>query len=333
MLPPGKLPPEILMPLLGGLGAGDPRVIAGPTVGEDTAVIDNGDSVLLVTADPITFVADNIGWYAVTVNVNDIAVMGGVPRWFVPVILLPEKTENDAQVRKIFTDIDAACRDYGVTVIGGHTEITPGLDRPVITGNLIGEAAKDEFVDKRSIRPGDSIYLAGGIAVEAVSIIAREKADVIEREFGKDFVQESLNYLHDPGICVLDAARTAAAVRPTGMHDPTEGGLAGGLWELAERSATGFETDVNAVHILPHCSKMCDVLHLNPLQIIASGALLITVEPSAGTALEAAFESAGIPLSRIGVITADTPRRIFRKNREIIPVGQPIVDEIHKIWE
>lgn len=321
------------MPLLRDLPVSDPRVIAGPTVGEDTAVIDNGDSVLLITADPITFVADKIGWYAVTVNVNDIAVMGGAPRWFVPVILLPEKTENSTLVRKIFTDISAACRAHGISVIGGHTEITPGLDRPVITGNMIGEADKREYVDKRSIRPGDSIYLAGGIAIEAVSIIAREKGDLLAHTFGESFVLESLDYLYDPGICVLEAARTAAAAaRLTGMHDPTEGGLAGGLWEIAERSGTGFEIDAEAVYILPHCRKICDLLRLDPFRLIASGALLITVEPASGPGLEAAFDTAGIPLARIGRMTADSNRRVFRKNREYIPVKQPIVDEIHKIW-
>jgi len=334
MLSSGKIPPQFLEPLLRLLPMAERRVITGPAIGEDTAVIDNGDSFLLVTSDPITFVGDNIGWYAVTVNVNDIAVMGGTPRWFCPVILLPEGTADMTAVEDLFAEIGGACSEYGVAVVGGHTEITPGLEHTVICGNMIGEAAKDELVDKSSIRPGDVIYLAGGIAVEAVSIIARERSGLLQKHFSALFAAEARNYIKDPGICVLEAAQRArGACSLTGMHDPTEGGLLGGLWELAERAGCGFFIDAGAVPVLPHCRELCGLLNLDPLRLIASGALLITLRREHAPRLEAAFSRGKSLLTRLGRMTPRSAGMRVKTNGKTVTIQQPIVDEINKLWE
>jgi len=260
--------------------------------------------------------------------------MGGTPRWFAPVILLPEETADINEVHRIFTEIGSACSEYGISVIGGHSEVTPGLDRLIIAGTMIGEVSKSNFVDKQSIQPGDVVYLAGGIAIEAVSIISREKQVQLQQHFSDTYIKEAYNYLFNPGICVLPAAETALSVcHPTGMHDPTEGGLTAGLWELAERAGCGFEIDADTVPVLDHCSELCRLFSLDPLKLIASGALLITVNPRDASPLETAFAAQGILISRIGIIAADKTHRIITDKGYVTHISQPIVDEIHKIWK
>ncbi|MGI9431132.1 MAG: AIR synthase related protein, partial [Myxococcota bacterium] len=161
-LPPGKLPHRLLASLLHGLPSGD-GVVLGPGVGRDVAVIeagDGGDRLWLATSDPITFATDRIGRYAVTVNVNDIAVAGGVPRFFLATLLLPEDTTTEANVRTIFEEIAAACLEFGVAWIGGHSEVTLGLDRVVVSGTMLGEVAPANLVRSDGGRPGDVVLCA-----------------------------------------------------------------------------------------------------------------------------------------------------------------------------
>ncbi|MEE9515035.1 MAG: AIR synthase related protein, partial [Candidatus Brocadiales bacterium] len=177
-LPVGKLPSKLLGELLAqkssDAGAGDPRVIIGPRVGEDAAVLDVGsqNTYLVAKTDPITFAADQIGWYAVNINANDVATLGAVPRWFLATVFLPEGKSSDEMVREIFDDIFRAAKDLDVTVCGGHTEITAGLERPVVVGQMLGEVEKDRLVRKTDIRAGDDIILTKGIAIEGTAILA-----------------------------------------------------------------------------------------------------------------------------------------------------------------
>src|SRR5262245_51975607 len=135
-LPLGKLPPALLATLLSQHATPDPRVVVGPRVGEDAAVLDMGDRYLVATTDPITFVTEDVGWYALVVNANDLAVRGAVPRWFLATCLLPEGRTTEADVATLFDQLGAACRSLDVTLVGGHTEVTPGLDRPIVVGKI-----------------------------------------------------------------------------------------------------------------------------------------------------------------------------------------------------
>jgi hydrogenase maturation factor len=244
-IPIGKLPPDHLARLLAEHARPDPRLIVGAQVGEDAAVIDMGDRYLIAKTDPITFATDEIGWYAVNVNANDVACAGGAPRWFLATVLLPDwflatvllpegKTDT-ALVDTIFAQMAEACAWLDVTLVGGHTEITYGLDRPVIVGQMLGEVAPDRFVATAGMRPGDDIILTKGVAVEATAIIALEKADELGGTFGAEYLRKCQGFLHDPGISVVRDAKIAQAAGTVhAMHDPTEGGLATGLWEMAE---------------------------------------------------------------------------------------------------
>jgi len=300
-IPIGKLPPDHLARLLAEHTRPDPRLIVGARLGEDAAVIDMGDRYLIAKTDPITFATDEIGWYAVNVNANDVACAGGAPRWFLATLLLPEGKTDAALVDAIFAQMAAACDRLDVTLAGGHTEITYGLDRPVIVGNMLGEVDPGRFVATAGARPGDDILLTKGVAVEATAIIAREKADELEGTFDAGYLRRCQGFLHDPGISVVcDAQVAQAAGAVHAMHDPTEGGLATGLWELAAAAEVGLEIDETAIPVLPETAALCAQFGLDPLGVIASGALLIACPPTETEAILSALDGEGIQASRLG---------------------------------
>lgn len=301
---PGKLPLELLSDLLGKIDARDPRVALGARAGEDAALIDMGDRYLAAKTDPITFATDLIGWYAVQVNANDLAVMGATPRWLMATLLLPESASAD-DVRAIFNQLLDACDALGVTLIGGHTEITHNLPRPIAIGAMLGEVAKDKVVLTSGAQVGDSIALTQGVAIEGVAILAREAADALaSKGVSQDVIRRAQDLLFTPGISVAKAAAIACDVGGVNsMHDPTEGGLATGLLEIATAAGVGVAVDANRIPVLPECRAVCDALSLDPLGLIASGALLATLPPAAARRLTDTLRRAGIPAVEIGRVT------------------------------
>ena len=301
---PGKLPLELLSDLLDKIDTRDPRVALGARAGEDAALIDMGDRYLAAKTDPITFTTDLIGWYAVQVNANDLAVMGATPRWLMATLLLPEGTSAD-DVRAIFNQLLDACDALGVTLIGGHTEITHNLPRPIAIGAMLGEVAKDKVVLTSGAQVGDSIALTQGVAIEGAAILAREAADALAAKgVSQDVIRRAQELLFTPGISVAKAAAIACDVGGVNsMHDPTEGGLATGLLEIATAAGVGVAVDADRIPVLPECRAVCDALSLDPLGLIASGALLATLPPADARRLTAALRRAGIPAVEIGRVT------------------------------
>ena len=299
----GKLPMEVLARLLSGTAQADPRVLQGPGIGADAAVIDMGDRLLIAKADPVTFATDRIGWYAVQVNANDIACMGGVPKWFLATVLLPEGAPEKLAV-DVHEQITEACEALGVTLVGGHTEITYGLRRPIVSGQMLGEATRDTVVWPGGARPGDALILTQGIAIEGTSVLAHEAADaLLAGGMSKAEVSAAAGLLDEPGISVVRAARAAASAGVTAMHDPTEGGLVTGLAELATAAKAGLEVDVAAVRVLPETQAVCRALGLDPLGLLASGSLLASAAPDRAEAVLAALRSEGVDAEVIGRVT------------------------------
>jgi hydrogenase maturation factor len=297
----GKLPPDLLTRLLGAIPVADPRVAVGSRPGVDAAVLDMGDRYLVATSDPVTFVADRIGWYAVHVNANDIAVMGGTPRWMLATLLLPPSADEPL-VEAIHGQMLAACIELGVTLVGGHTEVTYGIDRPIVAGTMLGEVEKERLVTAAGVRPGDRILMTKGIAVEGTAALAREaRAALVAAGLSTDEIERAAGLLDRPGISVMrDAAALCAAVRPHAMHDATEGGLASALREMAGASGVGLHIKVEHVPVLTATRRVCDALALDPLGLLASGCLIAAVAPEdEGTAL-AALAEAGIDAAMIG---------------------------------
>ena len=300
----GKLNANLLDELVSSIKKKDPRVIVGPKVGEDAAVIDIGDKYLLSTTDPITFTSYKIGWYTVNVNANDIATMGGTPKWLLVSILLPENKTDIALVKEIFRDIENAADELGIDICGGHTEITKGLDRPIISGHMLGEVDKDKLVTNSRARVGDQIILTKGIAIEGMALLAREREKELSGKYGKMFVERVQSFLHDPGISVVAEAHLAnQAANIRAMHDPTEGGLATGLYELTKASNTGVVIYEDKIHLLDETRILCSEYKLDPLGVIASGALLIVVGPDDRDAVLSKLVQNDIECSVIGKMT------------------------------
>ena len=298
---PGKLPLDMLACLLSQLSREDPRVLVGPRVGEDAAVIEFGRGLLVAKTDPITFATDLIGWYAVNVNANDIATMGAEPRWFMATLLVPERSSKD-EIAGIFEQIAQACRQLGVTAVGGHTEVTIGLDRPIVVGCMLGEVAREALVTSAGARPGDAVILAGSIAVEGTALLAREVGDELRaRGLHEAALARARELLRDPGISVVPAARAAtAAGGVTAMHDPTEGGLATGLLELSLASEVGLEVEQDRIAVLSLTRQVCEALELDPLGLIASGSLLIAAKLAAAGRIVEALRAAHVEANVIG---------------------------------
>ena len=329
----GKLPSDLLASFLGDLSSSDKRLLLGPAVGEDAAFVSFGSSTLLAKSDPITFATDRIGWYAIQVNANDIAACGGTPKWFLATLLLPEN-EPASTARDIFAQIHKAATELGIIIIGGHTEVTTGLPRPIIAGAMLGEAAASETVKTSTATPGDDIILTSGIAIEGTAIIAREsKAELLSAGLSESEISKAANFLDSPGISVVKSARIATSIGyVTAMHDPTEGGLAGALDELARASNIGIIINTDRVNIYPETRSICSALKLDPWGLIASGALLITTNPSGSQKVVEALKSEGIPADVIGRITQSDKGLTRTSNGKIEPLPTFERDEIARFY-
>jgi len=334
ILPVGKLDATLLGRLLAGQAIQDERVVVGPRVGEDVAVIDMGDRYLLAKSDPITFATEEIGWYAVNVNANDIATAGAAPKWFLATLLLPEGQTTPTLVEGLFAQLESACRELGVTLVGGHTEITYDLNRPILAGQMLGEVDKERLVTTAGAQVGDDIVLTKGVAVEGTSILAREKFEELRAAgIDRSLLERARGFLREPGLSVVREALTAVdAVAVHALHDPTEGGLATGLHEIADAAGVGLRIERERIAVLPECAALCAPFGLDPLGLIASGALLIAVAPSETETLLAALHAAGIEAVAIGqVCEPDAGRLLIEGGREQ-PLPRFDQDEIGKVF-
>lgn len=333
-LPLGKLDATFLARLLGQLPRA-PEVLVGPGIGCDVAVIDLGqDQLLLAKTDPITFATDAIGYYAVAVNSNDLATSGGLPRWFLATVLLPEGHTTEALVEDLYHQLAGACQTLGIALVGGHTEVTHGLDRPLVVGQMLGLVHRDELVRPDGMRPGDVLLLTKRFPLEGTSLIARERrADLLQRGYAPDFLDRCARLLYDPGIMVLPEARAlCAAVRPHALHDPTEGGLATALWEMAEASGVGLRIESEALPLLPEAARLCAEYGLDPLGLIASGSLLAAVAPADVPAAIAACEARGLPCTALGLATPDPASRLLVTPDGARPLPRFDQDELARLF-
>jgi hydrogenase expression/formation protein HypE len=334
-LPPGKLPAALLTALLAQDVSTDPRVLIGPRVGEDAAVIDMGDCLLIAKSDPITFATDAIGYYAVTVNANDIAVMGGTPRWFLATLLLPETRTTTALVQDIFAQIRQACRELDIALVGGHTEITVGLERPILSGHMLGEVTRERLVTSAGVQVGDALVLTKGFPVEGVSIMAREcAAQLATQGHAPEDIARWQHFLFRPGISVVREAQVLQqAVEVHAMHDPTEGGVATGLWELAQASGVGLHVTADQLPILPEGALLCKAFGLDPLGTIASGALLAAVPAAQVERAIGACAEAGIACYHIGTAVADANDLVLHTGTQTRLLPTFTRDEILTLFE
>jgi hydrogenase maturation factor len=330
----GKLPMDMLAKLLGTLELSDPRIVVGPRVGLDAAVVRTRDGLLVAKTDPITFATDLIGWYAVNVNANDVACMGARPLWFMATLLLPEGAE-EGLAKTVFEQVSSACSALEIAVVGGHTEITHGLSRPIVVGCLLGEVEGDKPITAGGAMPGDDIVVTKGIAVEGTALLAREASqEILAKGVKAQLVERAAGFLFDPGISVVrdaQVARGAAAVHS--LHDPTEGGLATGLEEVARASGVGLMIEADHVPVLEECRAITEALGLDPMGLIASGCLVITVPPRHTGQLVSALEAAGIAARRIGKVVEPEQGLVLIERGVERPLPRFERDELARFFE
>ena len=334
VLPVGKLPLEHLESLLTHPSKHDPRLLIGPQIGEDAAVIDVGDRYLVIATDPVTFATDQIGRYVVHVNANDVAVLGARPLWFFVVMLLPESRTTPELAEEIMADLRSTCEGLGVALGGGHTEITQGIDRPILIGQMIGEVSPTRVVRKARIAIGDQILLTQGVAIEGTAILAREKSERLRR-VDPDLLARAARFLNEPGISVVSAALAAANVGEAlhAMHDPTEGGLSTGLFELVAPARLGLQVIRERIPVFPETDTICNELSLDPLKLLASGALLMAVAPDGADLVVRAVEATGAPVAVIGEVRPAAEGITIVTDGRVAPLTPPVQDEIARVFE
>ncbi len=301
----GKLPNDILQRYLSQFHFEDPSVLINPGVGEDIAAVQMAEGdVLILKSDPITFATDAIGRYAVLVNANDIATAGAEPRWFLTTLLLPCGI-TPSQVRSIMQDLADHCGRWGITLCGGHTEITDAVRRPLVVGMMAGSVRRRDLIDKKQMRSGDAVLLTKSVAVEGTAIIVREfEARLRELGLTADEIDQGRAYLDHIGI--LTEARLAARDHlATAMHDVTEGGLATALAELSTAGGRRIVVDMEKIPVFDLTRKICSRLGLDPLGLIGSGSLLICCPPDASKRLIARLNEAGIAAAQIGRVAEE----------------------------
>jgi hydrogenase expression/formation protein HypE len=332
-LPTGKLPAPLLAALLDKHTRVDDSVVLGPRPGEDAAVIDLGEQYLVVTTDPITFATEDIGWYAVNVNANDVACCGAVPRWFLATVLLPEGAD-EALAEKIFAQINAAADALAVTVVGGHTEVTFGLERPLVVGQMMGLVAPAQLVTTGGAKPGDDLVLTKAIALEGTSILATEKRAALNGVLSAAELDSCSALIRSPGISVVADALTARdAGGVHALHDPTEGGLATGLAELANASQVGLCVLEASIPKVPHCERICAHLGLDVMGLIASGALLMSTAPESTRMIIDALAAQSIDATVIGSVTEQQSGcELEHRNGTRRPLPSFERDEITKVF-
>jgi len=329
----GKLDPTTLKQLIFScLGNQDPRVILGPNIGEDATVIDFGDRALVVHSDPITGAVENVGWLAVNVCTNDIATRGIRPLWILTVLLLPENFTL-TRLKRITTQIDQAAKQLSIAVVGGHSEVTPGINRPIIITTAIGETLNKKFVRTSGAKTGDSVIATKGAAIEGTAILAYELTDFLKSKIGKKVVEKAKQFIRMTSV-VKDALTAVEVNGVHAMHDATEGGIAGGLQEIAWASNVGLIAHEDKIPIYPETQAICRALDIDPLRTISSGTLIISVEAKNAEKIVKSLKRKGIPAYAVGtIIDKKEGAYVIRKNGTKLDLSKPVKEELWKAME
>ncbi len=332
-LPVGKIDMHILEHLLSDYTRKNGRVVVGSGIGEDAAIIDMGSHYLIAKTDPITAVTGEIGHYVVNINANDIAAMGGVPRWFLATILVPKNsTPNDLE--QIFAQISKSCDALGISYCGGHTEVTKSVANTVVIGQMLGEVAKSDLKPTCGAQPGDDLIMTKQAAIEATAIMAREHAEELKDVLPHEVLRRAQDYLHDPGISILAEARLVSGFPEVhALHDPTEGGIATGIFEMAHASKTGVEVYYDMIPISNETRRLCNHFHIDPLGTFASGSLLIAATPLITETVIETLREKGIPATRIGTMKSKDHGMTVIKGNDILPLPVYEQDELSKLLQ
>lgn len=322
----GKVPESVLKrSVFKNLTVKREEVLIHSGIGEDCSAVHFAeDEVMVLSTDPITGSSSEIGTLAFHITANDIASSGAELVGMMVTILLPEEATEET-LREIMKDLSAACKKYNVEIIGGHTEVSDVVKRPIVSVVGVGKAKKDTLVSTAGLEPGDDIVVTKYIGIEGTSILAWDKEEVLLERLGAGFVEEAKEF--GKMLSVVPDSKVAMQVGVTAMHDITEGGVFGALWEMASASKVGLEVDLKKIPIRQETIEVCEVFDVNPYMLISSGSMLIGTKK--GAQLVEALAKEGIHAAVVGRATNDNDRVIINgeERRFLEP---PKVDELYK---
>ena len=324
----GKVPESVLKrSIIKQIKTKRPEILMGAAVGEDCALIELADDeVYVMSTDPITGTSHEIGSLAVHVTANDIASAGAEVIGVMLSVLLPEGTEEE-ELKTIMKQVEETCHELNIQTIGGHTEVTRVVNQPVITVTGVGKVKNGSYITTGGAQPGDDVVVTKWIGLEGTSIIAREKEDKLKVRFPEAFIRKAADF--NKYISVVPEAAIAVKHGVSSMHDVTEGGIYGALWEMAEASGAGLDIDLLSIPVRQETIEVCEVFGLSPYQLISSGSMLITTQ--GGHDLVRELEKEGIHATVIGKVTGSNDRVLINgeERRFLEPPG---ADELYKIY-
>jgi hydrogenase maturation factor len=328
VLSSGKVPVEVLRNIVfKQLGVERKEVLLGPRIGVDGAVVQIGNKALITSMDPITGALERIGWLAVNVNANDIATFGVRPSLFLSCMLLPSGTV-DATVETISKQMGTAAKKLKMVIIGGHCETTPGITHPIIVGTVMGITEKNKYVTSSGAKPGNSLILTKGAGIEGTAILATDKKELLQRQFSQPFLSKATDFFDQ--ISVVEEAVSAFETGGVmAMHDPTEGGVAGGIQEMADASKVGIRVFETRIPVQKETLEICKFFKIDPLQLISSGALLIAAKHAFTEKIVETLKKRGINASVIGEFLKEPNKRILVSiDGSAKPLVRPLSDHL-----
>ncbi|MEM0001928.1 MAG: AIR synthase-related protein [Desulfurococcaceae archaeon] len=328
MLKTGKLNWELMSNILSVLPVNDIDVIMGPAIGEDAAVIRVRDGFLVVHSDPITTGVRRAGYLSVHVAGNDIAVRGVKPKWFLPVVLLPSWF-SEAEIMEFFNDMSRALKEVEGVVIGGHTEITPSISRPIVSMTAAGYTTS-RIIFTRDAKVGDLVYVIGRIGGEGVGVIAWDFETVlIEKNTSREVIEKAKTYIYDVSVI-----KTALEIKDyvNAMHDATEGGVLQALREIAIASNTKIIVHRENLSLDETVEVIAKTVNVDPLKLLSSGCIVATVPKSNKKEFESALENLGKPYSLIGQVEYGCGEVVVKSGTIVELIKEDIIDEIYKLW-
>jgi hydrogenase maturation factor len=321
-LPFGKVPIEILTEVIfKNLGFKREEVVIGPSAGFDGAVIDLGEKSLVASMDPITGAVERIGWLAVNINANDVATFGVEPAFFLSCILLPENADRKI-IESICSQMNGAAKDLKMAIIGGHCEVTPGLSNSIVIGCALGITNKGRYVTAGGAKPGDKLILTKSAGIEGTAILATERYNLLLKMGAGDKLLKSAQKFFEKISVVKDGITAFKTGGVDAMHDPTEGGVIGGIHEMADASNLGVKVFEEKIPVADETVEICKFFKIDPLQLISSGAMLIAAKPEFAEDIITKLRREKIEASVIGEFLKNPKMRIIinkDKREKVLP--------------
>ncbi len=327
-LPHGKIPVEILRDIVfRNLGVKRKEVVLGPSVGFDGAVLDIGDKSLIVSIDPITGAVERIGWLAVNINANDVATFGVKPEFLFSCILLPEGVDRET-VETICAQMDKAARELEIAIAGGHCEVTPGIKNPIVVGCIMGLTEKGNYVTAGGAKPGDKLILTKSAGIEGTAILASDRESQLRKAVDSSTLKRAKEFFKKISV-VKEAILAFKTGGVHAMHDPTEGGVLGGIYEMTDASNVGVKVFEEKIPVEQETVEICEFFQVDPLQLISSGALLVSVDSNLADKIVETLRNHGIEAAVIGeFLKSSSERVIIEKSGTAKNMVRPLSDHL-----